>query len=175
MSAAATGSQRPAAALRERTFSWADPRAALNQAAGRSGLEVMRAIIDGELPPPPIARLLEMEVIEAEPGRAVFALQPQEWMYNPIGSVHGGIAATILDSCMGCAVHTTLEAGVGYTTTDLQVRYLRSMQAGEGRVLAEGRVVHAGRRTATAEGRVYLEAEEGVLLAHGSTGCVILR
>ena len=83
----------------------------------------------------------------------MFALEPAEWMYNPIGMVHGGIAATILDSCMGCAVHTTLAAGVGYTTTDLQVRYIRAMSDVTGRVLAEGRVVHAGRRTATAEGR----------------------
>jgi uncharacterized protein (TIGR00369 family) len=86
--------------------------------------------------------------------------------------VHGGIAATILDSCMGCAVHTTLAPGVGYTTTDLQVRYIRAMSEITGRVLAEGRVVHAGRRTATAEGRVFVESD-GKLIAHGSTGCVI--
>ena len=95
-------------------------------------------------------------------------------MYNPLGSVHGGVAATLLDTCMGCAVHTTLPAGRGYTTTDLQVRYLRAMRADQGRVLAEGTVVHAGRRTATAEGRIYLQDDESVLLAHGSTGCVIL-
>jgi len=159
---------------RRRTFEWADPAAALQRAAGRSGLEVIQALVAGELPPPPIARLLGMEVVEAERGRAVFALEPQEWMYNPIGSVHGGIAATMLDSCMGCAVHTTLAAGVGYTTTDLQVRYLRAMSAGAGTVLAEGRVVHAGRRTATAAGRIYLQDDESVLFAHGSTGCVIL-
>jgi uncharacterized protein (TIGR00369 family) len=135
----------------------------------------MRAISEGSIPPPPLARLIDTTVIEVEDGRAVFALEPAEWMYNPIGSVHGGIAATILDSCMGCAVHTTLPAGVGYATTDLQVRYLRSMRAGDGRVLAEGRVVHAGRRTATAEGRLFLESDESVLFAHGSTGCTILR
>ena len=101
-------------------------------------------------------------------------MEPAEWMYNPIGSVHGGIAATILDSCMGCAVHTTLDAGVGYTTTDLQVRYLRPMSAQGGRVLAEGTVVHAGRRIATAEGRIWAEGD-GTLIAHGTTGCAILR
>jgi uncharacterized protein (TIGR00369 family) len=95
-------------------------------------------------------------------------------MYNPIGSVHGGVAATLLDSCMDCAVHSTLEAGVGYTTTDLQVRYIRPMSADTGRVLAEGRLVHAGRRTATAEGRLTTEDGE-TLLAHATTGCVILR
>jgi uncharacterized protein (TIGR00369 family) len=93
----------------------------------------------------------------------------------PAGAPADGVAATILDSCMGCAVHTTLDRGVGYTTTDLQVRYLRPMRAGDGRVLAEGRVVHAGRRTATAEGRLYLEDDPTVLLAHASTGCIILR
>ena len=145
---------------RTRTFEWEDPLEAVARVAGASGLETMRQIAAGDLPPPPIARLLGMELIEVEQGRAVFALQPAEWMYNPIGSVHGGIAATLLDSCMGCAVHTTLPADVGYTTTDLQVRYLRSLQAGSGRVLAEGRVVHAGRRTATAEGRLFLEEDE---------------
>jgi uncharacterized protein (TIGR00369 family) len=116
-----------------------------------------------------------MSVVEVGSGRAVFAIEPAEWMYNPLGSVHGGIAATLLDSCMGCAVHTTLDAGVGYTTTDLQVRYLRGIRAGAGRVLAEGQVVHAGRRTATAEGRLYLEEDPDVLFAHASTGCAILR
>jgi uncharacterized protein (TIGR00369 family) len=87
--------------------------------------------------------------------------------------VHGGIAATILDSCMGCAVHTTLEAGVGYTTTDLHVRYIRAMGEATGRVLAEGRVVHGGRRTATAEGRLFVESEQ-TLIAHATTGCMIL-
>ena len=160
---------------RVRSFEWEDPLAAVELGAGLSGLEVMQGIIAGTISPPPIARLLEMTVLEVEHGRALFALEPAEWMYNPIGSVHGGVAATILDSCMGCAVHTTLEAGVGYATTDLQVRYLRSMRAGDGRVMAEGRVVHAGRRTATAEGRLFLERDETVLLAHGSTGCTILR
>jgi uncharacterized protein (TIGR00369 family) len=160
---------------RSRTFEWDDPQTALAERAGLSGIELMREIVAGTQPPPPIARLLEMEIVEVEHGRAVFALRPQEWMHNPIGSVHGGVAATILDSCMGCAVHTTLDAGVAYTTTDLQVRYLRSLHAGGGRVLAEGRVVHAGRRMATAEGRLYLEGDEGMLFAHASTGCMILR
>ncbi len=124
------------------------------------------------MPAPPIAELFGFQIVEAEHGRAVFALEPAEWMYNPIGMVHGGVAATLLDSCMGCAVHTTLAAGVGYTTTDVQVRYIRAMSSASGRVLAEGRVVHAGRRTATAEGRLFLESD-GKLIAHGSTGCTI--
>jgi uncharacterized protein (TIGR00369 family) len=159
---------------RTRSFSWEDPAAAAASAIGRPGLQAMQAILDGTLAPPPIARLLALELVEVQEGRAVFAIEPAEWMYNPIGSVHGGIAATILDSCMGCAVHTTLEAGVGYTTADLQVRYIRAMSDTTGRVLAEGRVVHAGRRTATAEGRLFVASDE-TLLAHATTGCVILR
>jgi uncharacterized protein (TIGR00369 family) len=159
---------------RTRSFSWEDPNTVAVAGAGLSGLEVMRAIAAGTLPPPPIARLFGFSVIDVEHGRAVFAVEPAEWMYNPIGMVHGGVAATLLDSCMGCAVHTTLAAGVGYTTTDLQVRYIRAMSVSTGRVLAEGRVVHAGKRTATAEGRLYVESD-GALIAHASTGCMILR
>jgi uncharacterized protein (TIGR00369 family) len=160
-------------ATRTRTFAWQDPAATAAEGLKLPGLRYIRAIADGTLPPPPIAQLLGFEIVEAEHGRAVFALAPAEWMFNPIGVVHGGIAATILDSCMGCAVHTTLAAGVGYTSTDLQVRYIRAMSEVTGRVLAEGRVVHAGRRTATAEGRVFVE-DSGKLIAHGSTGCAIL-
>lgn len=159
---------------RLRSFTWEDPLAAVERGAGLSGLELMRGIVAGTHPAPPIARLLEMSLLEVEDGRAVFALEPAEWMYNPIGSVHGGIAATLLDTCMGCAVHTTLEAGVAYTTGDLHVRYIRAMTATTGRVLAEGRVVHRGRRTATAEGRLFAQDDEA-LIAHASTGCVILR
>jgi uncharacterized protein (TIGR00369 family) len=162
------------AAPRTRTFSWEDP--ALTATAGRNqpGIELIRAIMEGSLPAPPIARLLNMTIVEVDEGRAVFALEPAEWMYNPIGSVHGGIAATILDSCMGCAVHTTLPPGVGYTTTDLHVRYVRGMSVGTGRVLAEGTVLHAGGRIATAEARLVVEAT-GKLMAHATTSCIILR
>ncbi len=160
--------------LRTRSVSWEDPAATAAAGAGLAGLEFMRRIARGELPPPPIARLLDFTIAEVEHGRCVFAMEPAEWMYNPIGSVHGGVAATLLDSCMGCAVHSTLEAGVAYVTTDLQVRYVRALSQSSGRVLAEGRVVHAGRRTATAEGRLFTEAA-GWLLAHASTGCVVLR
>jgi uncharacterized protein (TIGR00369 family) len=159
---------------RTRSFSWDDPAATAATGIKLGGLEYMRAIAAKTMPAPPVARLLGLELVEVEPGRAVFALEPAEWMYNPIGSVHGGIAATLLDSCMGCAVHTTLEAGAGYTTTDLQVRYIRAMSQATGRVLAEGRVVHGGKRTATAEGRLFAESDEK-LIAHGTTGCMILR
>jgi uncharacterized protein (TIGR00369 family) len=163
-----------AQAVRRRSFAWADPEAAAAAGAALSGLEFMQAIRDGRLPAPPIAELLGMTIAEVAPGRAVFALDPAEWMYNPIGSVHGGVAATLLDSCLGCAVHTTLAAGEGYATSDLQVRYVRGMNAATGSVLAEGRVVHVGGRLATAEGRLTV-ADSGALLAHATTACQILR
>jgi uncharacterized protein (TIGR00369 family) len=158
---------------RTRTFSWADPLATADALRDLAGLEAIRKIAAGELPPPPIAELLGMTITLAERGHVIFALEPAEWMYNPIGSVHGGIAATMLDSSLGCAVHTTLEAGVGYTTSDLQIRYVRAIGAETGRILAESDVVHSGRRLATAEGRLYVEAS-GQLLAHASTSCLIL-
>jgi len=161
-------------ATRRRSFTWEDPAATAAIGLELTGLEYIQRIVGGTLPPPPIARLFDFTIAKAEHGSATFAMEPAEWMYNPIGMVHGGVAATILDSCMGCAVHTTLEAGVGYTTTDLQVRYIGAMGSDTGRVLAEGRVVHVGGRTATAEGRLFSESD-GRLLAHATTGCVIFR
>ena len=158
---------------RTRTYSWSDPLATAEVLRDMPGLDAIRMVAAGELPPPPIAELLGMTITLVERGRVIFALEPAEWMYNPIGSVHGGIAATILDSSLGCAVHTTLDAGVRYTTSDLQVRYVRAIGAETGRVLAESNVVHTGRRLATAEGRLYVEAS-GRLLAHASTSCLIL-
>ena len=139
----------------------------------RSGLEHMRAIAAGDVAPPPIAGLLGMSLVEVEEGRATFALIPAEQHYNPIGVVHGGIAATILDSAMGCAVHTTLPAGWSYGTLDLSARFVRPITSDTGRIVCEGTVVHRGRTTATTEGRVWAE-ETGKLLAHG-TGAALLR
>jgi uncharacterized protein (TIGR00369 family) len=158
---------------RTRTFSWDDPLVTATAAGGLSGLEAIQKIAAGELPPPPIAKLLDFEITHVERGRVVFACEPAEWMYNPIGSVHGGIASTLLDSALGCSVHTVLDAGVRYTTSDLHVRFVRSMRADTGRVLADCHVVHSGRRIATAEGKLYAEADE-TLFAHGTTSCLIL-
>jgi len=158
---------------RTRTYSWADPAELARAGAGLSGLELISRFASGELPPPPIISMLEGSIVEVEEGRVVFTLTPAEWMFNPIGSVHGGIAATILDSCMGCAVHTVLPAGAAYTTGDLHIRYLRAMTTDTGPVLAEGKVVHAGRRQATADARLYVQST-GKLIATGTTACVIL-
>ncbi|HEY1566914.1 MAG TPA: PaaI family thioesterase [Solirubrobacteraceae bacterium] len=158
---------------RTRTFTWQDPMAVAQLGRGHSGMEVLQAVLEGTVGAPPIADLLGMSLVEIGEGRAVFAVEPAEWMYNPIGSVHGGIAATLLDSCMGCAIHTTLPAGVGYATSDLQIRYARGMTVDTGRVIAEGTVVHAGRRLATAEGRLTAE-ETGKLIAHATTACILI-
>jgi uncharacterized protein (TIGR00369 family) len=142
------------------------------QLKAMTGLEVLRAIAAGEVPGAPIAELLGFEPVEAEEGRVVFAAVPSQEHYNPIGTVHGGLAATLLDSAMGCAVHSTLPAGVGYTTLELKVNFVRPITTETGRILCEGTVVHRGGRVATAEGRVFAEAD-GALLAHATTTCLI--
>ena len=140
---------------------------------GRGGLEMLQAMAAGELPPPPIMSTLGFGGFEVGPGWARFAMTPGEHHYNPIGSVHGGVAATLLDSALGCAVHTTLEPGVGYTTVDLRVTFVRPLTATTGPVRCEGRVIHVGSRIATSEGRI--TDADGRLYAHGSATCLILR
>lgn len=161
------------AATRSRTITWQDPLASLQAAAGLSGLEYLQALVAGELPPPPIAVLMGFSVSEVGEGRAVLEAHPGEYLYNPIGTVHGGFAATLLDSALGCSVHTTLPAGVGYTTQDLQVRYARGITSDTGTVRCEATVLHRGRRSAIAEARL-TAVDTGALLAHGTTTCAIL-
>ena len=150
-----------------------DPRELAARGLELPGLEYVRRIFEGELPPPPIATLMGFRGVEAERGRAVFEIEPGEEHYNPIGSVHGGVALTLLDSAMGCAVHTLLDAGVGYTTLEVKANFVRAITAETGLVRCEGVVVHGGSRVATAEGRV--TDASGKLLAHGTTTCLILR
>lgn len=157
---------------RTRTISWEDPVATFAAAAGLSGMEYLEALRDGKLPPPPIAALMGFSPIEFEEGRVVFAAVPDEVHYNPIGLVHGGFAATLLDSAMGCAVQTIVPAGSGYTTLELKVNFARPITRDTGRVLAEGTLVHRGRTVATAEGRL-LAQDSGKLLAHSTTTCMI--
>ena len=128
-------------------------------------------MLAGRLPAPPICRTLGMALAEIEPGRVVFAYTPVYDHYNPLGSVHGGIAATLLDSVMGCCIHTTLKAGVGYTTVEIKVNYVRAMTDKTGPVRAEGKVINVGSRIGTSEGR--LVDASGKLLAHGTTTCLI--
>ena len=158
---------------RARTVEWEDPQLLGEAGRGLSGLEFLKKIVSGELPPPPLAVLLNFNLVELDEGRATFAVEPAEYHYNPIGVVHGGLAATLLDSAMGCAGHSMLPAGAGYTTLEIKVNFIRAMTGTTGRVRCEAKVDHVGVRTATAEGRVIDEA--GKLYAHGTTTCLILR
>ena len=139
-----------------------------------TGLELIQKIRDGELPPAPIQGLLGMALIEAEEGRTAFALTPREDMYNPLGTVHGGITGTMLDSCMGAAVHTTLPEGGAYATLETSFNLVRSITVDTGRIVATGRVLHRGGRVATAEGDVRSE-RDGKLLAHGTSTCLVFE
>jgi uncharacterized protein (TIGR00369 family) len=138
-----------------------------------SGMQYMEAIIAGELPPPPIAVTMRMRPIELGEGRAVFEGEPGEEHYNPIGVIHGGYAVTLLDSALGCAIHTTLPAGVAYTSLGVEAKFVRPITRDTGRVLCEANVVYRGRRQGTAEANL-TAAETGKLLAHGTSTCMIL-
>lgn len=143
-----------ATAARSRTFTWEDPLPAARAGARMDGLSYLRAILDGELPPPPIAQALGFELAEVEPGRVVFAMEPGEEHYNINAVVHGGVAATLCDSAIGCAAQSRLPAGTICTTLELKVNYIRALTAGTGRVTCEARTVHLGGRTAVAEARL---------------------
>jgi len=162
-----------ATSTRTRTVTWQDPMASAAAGAELSGIEYMRALAAGEIPPPPIAVLLRMQPVEVEPGHAVFEGAPGEEHYNPIGVVHGGYAATLLDSALGCAVHTTLEQGEAYTTLTLEVKMVRAITADIDLVRAEGEVLYRGRRQATAQAKL-TDGATGKLLAHGTATCMII-
>jgi uncharacterized protein (TIGR00369 family) len=150
----------------------ADP-SALAGLAGLSGLELIQAMRDRKAPPPNIATLLGMEIVAAKEGEVAFTIEAKPEFSNPLGTVHGGIHATLLDSAMGCAVHTTLPAGVGYTTLELKVNYVRPITLDAGTLSCTGSVIHVGGRVATAEGRIV--DSQGRLVAHATTTCMIFR
>lgn len=137
-----------------------------------SGLDYLRAILRGDVPAAPIMGTLAFRPVEAEHGRVVFEGEPQRFVYNPLGTVHGGWMSTLLDSAMGCAVHSTLPAGKSYTTVDLAVSFVRLLTERVTRVRCEGTIVHAGSTIATAQGRIVDDA--GTLYAHGTTTCLVL-
>lgn len=138
---------------------------------GMSGMEVFQAIFAGDLPAPPIGDTMDFIPIHMEPGIAIFQGRPQLRHYNPLGTVHGGWFCTLLDSALGCAVHTTLPAGKGYTTLEIKVNMLRALTAAVPLVRAEGKVIHVGRQVATAEGRIV--GPDGKIYAHATTTCMI--
>jgi uncharacterized protein (TIGR00369 family) len=162
--------QSPTGPTRQRTITWKPPIVDIAQIASMSGLEYLQRLI-ADNHPPPIADLLNFTLVRVGPGIALFAGTPAEYHYNPIGVVHGGFAATLLDSALGCAVHTTLKPGFAYTTVELKVNYVRPLQLTTGTVEAQGKVIHVGSRLATAEARI--TDSNGKLYAHGSTTCMI--
>jgi uncharacterized protein (TIGR00369 family) len=154
---------------RERLVRWDDPLASAGTLRGLTGIEAMRAVRDGHVPPPPIAVLMNFRIADVEEGRVAFEGYPGEEHYNAIGVVHGGFALTLFDSAMGCAIHTTLPAGVAYTTTDVQVRLIRGITKDTGPVRCEANVVHVGRSTAVAEAKLY--DRERRILGTGTEPC----
>jgi uncharacterized protein (TIGR00369 family) len=158
---------------RRRSHEWQDPAISAAAAPGLAGLDFFRAIADGTLPPPPIAQTLGFTVASVDPGRVVFTFTPAEFHYNPIGSVHGGVYATLCDSACGCAVHTMLPAGAGYTSQDLSVKFLRAITVSTGPLRCEGTVLHLGSRTALAQAR--LTDSRGKLHAYATSSCLIFR
>ncbi|WP_410570168.1 PaaI family thioesterase [Amycolatopsis sp. cmx-4-61] len=161
------------AQVRSKTITWQDPLESARLGATMSGLAYMQAIAGGRVPPAPIAAHFGLRWERVEAGEVVAVAEPDESLYNPIGMVHGGVAATMLDSVIGCAVHTTLPAGVGYASVELKVSYLRAIHAGRGEIRATGRVVKEGSQIAFAEGEI--RDAEGKLLATASGTCVITR
>lgn len=141
--------------------------------AGKTGMEIMNAMLAGELPYPHIAETLDFSLIEVEPGKAVFQGTPQLKHYNPLGTVHGGWYATLLDSAVGCAVHTMMPAGRAYTTAELSLNIVRAASHKTGPLRAIGTVVHCGRQLATAEGRIV--GPDGKLYAHATTTCLVFE
>jgi uncharacterized protein (TIGR00369 family) len=157
---------------RTRTYSWEDPLASLGEMAGLTGLDAMRMMAAGDLSPPPIARTLDFALVEVERGRVVFECEPAEFHYNPIGTVHAGLASTLLDSAMGCAFVTTLDPLVGWTTLELKANFTRALTVDTGVVRCIGTVVHPGKRVATTEARI--EDPQGRLCAHATSTILVL-
>lgn len=155
---------------RARSVTWDDPMETAALVGKVSGLEFLQTIIDKKLAPP-IAKVLGFDIVEASEGRAVFEVKPQEFHYNPMGTVHGGLAATVMDSALGCAVLSTLPAGAGYTTAELHVNLVRAILADTPLLRAEAKVLHMGRAVRTAECK--LTDANGKLYAHGTTTCIV--
>jgi len=155
------------------TVEWSDPLPIAQAGRSMTGIDFLRAIRDHKLPSPPIAMLLGFDLVEVEPGHAVFEITPGERHYNPIGVVHGGLAMTLLDSCMGCAVQTHMPAGQAYTTLEAKTNLVRAISAETGKLRAIGKTLHVGKRVATVEGR--LEDASGKLYAHATSTCMVLN
>lgn len=158
---------------RTRTILWQDPAQFEAPIRKLSGIEFMRAFLAGDLPPPPFMQLLGIRIVSVDPASVAFEFDPAEYMYSPLGNVHGGIVTVLLDTAMGCSFHTTLPAGTGYTTLELKVNFLRSVTAKAGTLRAEGHVIHSGSRIATVDARLLDGGRR--LYAHATSTVMILQ
>jgi uncharacterized protein (TIGR00369 family) len=158
---------------RGKTISWHDPAVLGAAGASLSGRELLQAIRDGRLPPPPMAALIGAELVSVGEGEAVFRCSPDESTYNPLGVVHGGLLCTLLDTAAGCAVHTLLPAGAGYASIEIKVSFLEPLRAGAGEIEVHGRALRVGRRVAFAE--AHARAKSGELVGHATTSLALDR
>jgi len=158
---------------RTRTYEWADPLEIAEIAKKMSGNNFLEGVLKGELPGPPVAATLDFHPLSLEIGKVSFEFIPQEFHYNPLGSVHGGVISTILDTVMGCALHSKLSQGIAYTTLELKVNFIKAVTEKSGRMIAEGRLIHSGKTTALIEAD--LKNEKGILYAHGTSTCMLFN
>jgi uncharacterized protein (TIGR00369 family) len=156
---------------RERSYTWGDPHVLAEAATGLPGIDFLQRVSSGELPLPPAGATTGIAPVGVGDGWARFELEPAEWHYNPLGTVHGGILATLADTALGCAVHTKLPAGTSYTSMDLTIKFTRPATLGSGMLTCEGTVVALGRRSATAEARITDMADR--VIAHAVTTCLL--
>ena len=159
--------------MRRREVTWEDPMVSAALALDLSGLDYLRAIAGGGISPPPIAVLLGMGIVDVQPGRVAFSLEVGEHLYNPIGSVHGGVFCVLLDSAMGCAAHSTLDRGQAYATLELKANLVKALTMNTPSVVATGQVISSGRRVITASGQI--TGPDGTLYAHGTTTCLVVE
>lgn len=164
---------RDASTTVERAYSFEDPQVTVAAAANLDGAAFLKAILDGALPAPPLARTLDFAPVSVRPGMVVFEFAPADFHYNPIGSVHGGVLAALCDSACGCAVHSMLSAGTSYASLDLTIKFLRPVTSAVGRMTCEGTVTHIGGRSALAQAR--LVDAGGKLFAFATSSCMIFR
>ncbi|MFD2033772.1 PaaI family thioesterase [Belliella marina] len=158
---------------RKRTYEWMNPLETADKAKTMSGFDFLNSISKGETPLPPIAETLEFHPLSVEIGRVVFEFEAKEYHYNPIGSVHGGVISTVLDTVMGCTVHSMLPQGVIYTTLELKINFIKAVTIKNGKMKAEARIIHLGKNTALVEAD--LRDEQGHVYAHGVSTCMIIN
>ena len=158
---------------RTRTFGWTDPAVFTELIGSRGGLDLLQAMAEGDLPTPPIMDLIDLAGMSAEEGSVTFELDPQEFHFNPLGTMHGGVISTLLDAAAACSIHSLLPVGIGYTSLDLNVKFLRPVTLSSGRLTCTGSVLQRGRRTALAEARLTDASER--LIAHATSSCLLFE